>query len=79
MSKFYVLTSKKYHSMHVTRWDGYWTGQTYNYQKECYAIVNQDIDKAKKYTSEKVARNSAYKLTERVVNYEFLVEEHVTE
>ena len=48
----YVLKAKEEYDDYFS--DGYYTGNMYMYQGEYYAVVNDDLDKAKKYTSLKV-------------------------
>lgn len=55
--------------------DGYFTGETYIFQGEKYAVVDIEIDKAKKYTSLKRAENAAERMFCTIVNYVFDVEE----
>lgn len=75
---FYVLTSECY-GYHGINWDGYYTGDTYIFQGEKYAICDRDISKAKKYTSRKRAENAAESLLSSVVNYVFKVKKMVGE
>ena len=55
--------------------DGYYTGATYFFQGEKYAVVERDIDEAKKYTSLKRAERAADSMLGRISNYVFDVEE----
>ena len=55
--------------------DGFYTGSTYIFHGEKYAIVDRDIDKAKKYTSLKRAENAAECMLGSIANYVFEVEE----
>lgn len=73
-NKQYVLTSDHY-GVGAHHWDGYYTGKTYIYQGEVYAVCDKDINKAKKYSSLKRAENAVKSLFERVKNYVFEVEE----
>lgn len=70
----YVLKAKPY-AWNRRFSDGYYTGETYTFQGEKYAVVEKDINKAKKYTSLKRAENAAEKLFESISNYAFGVEE----
>ena len=70
----YVLSSDCYGVGNNT-WDGYYTGDTYIFQGEKYAVCDKDINKAKKYTSRKRAENAAESLFRKTVNYVFTVEE----
>ena len=45
----YVLSSRPYPPHDY--WDGYYTGKRYTFQREPYAAVDYDIEKAKVYTS----------------------------
>ena len=74
--KQYVLVSDSY-GVGNKRWDGYYTGDTYIYQGEVYAVCDKEIDKAKKYSSRKRAENAARSLFEKITNYVFEVEEVV--
>lgn len=69
----YVLKAKEEYDDYFS--DGYYTGNMYMYQGEYYAVVNDDLDKAKKYTSLKRAENAANSLFNKIVNYEFCVKE----
>lgn len=73
-NKQYVLTSNTY-GIGNEYWDGYYTGDTYIYQGEVYAVCDKDINKAKKYSSLKRAENAAKSLYNKVYNYDFEVEE----
>lgn len=53
--------------------DGYYTGKTYKYGGETYAIVTRSISDAKKYKTKKAAENACNKLYESVCNYVFKV------
>lgn len=72
--KQYVLCSDNY-GIGKKQWDGYYTGSTYIYQGEEYAVCDRDISKAKKYSSLKRAENAAQALFKRVTNYVFEVRE----
>ena len=72
--KQFVLTSDSY-GIGNKYWDGYYTGDTYTYQGEVYAVCDRDINKAKKYSSLKRAENAAKSLSEKITNYVFEVEE----
>ena len=72
--KLFVLASDAYGPGN-RHWDGYYTGVTYTYQGEIYAVCDKDINKAKKYSSLKRAENAAKSLFEKVTNYVFEVEE----
>ena len=74
----YVLSSDCY-GVGKNAWDGYYTGDTYIFQGEKYAVCDKDINKAKKYTSRKRAKNAAESLFGKIVNYVFTVEEMVGE
>lgn len=76
--KQYVLTSDSY-GIGNKQWAGYYTGDTYIYQGEVYAVCDKDIDKAKKYSSLKRAENAAKSLFEKVTNYVFEVEEMLSD
>lgn len=52
--------------------DGFYTGKTYIFRDARYAVVDNDISKAKKYTSYERAIRAASKLS--VENYIFDVE-----
>lgn len=56
--KRFVLSSDFYGAGNE-HWDGYYTGKTYIYQGEVYAVCDTDINKAKKYSSLKRAENAA--------------------
>ena len=71
--KRFVLSSDFYGAGNE-HWDGYYTGKTYIYQGEVYAVCDTDINKAKKYSSLKRAENAAKSLFEKVENYVFEVE-----
>ncbi len=73
---FFVLKSENY-GAHRTHNDGYYTGDKYIYQSEYYAVCDNDISKAKKYTSLKRAENACEKLNQRITNYLFTVKELV--
>lgn len=72
--KQYILSSKPY-GIHGTHFDGWYTGNTYQYQFEQYAICDTDINKVKKYSSLTRAEKAKDALNEKVVNYYFEVEE----
>lgn len=70
----FVLRSREYGG-YTTIWDGYFTGKTYTFMHEKYAVCDTDINKAKKYTSLKRAENSAERMLGTIANYVFDVEE----
>lgn len=70
----FVLKAKPYEGR-MRFSDGYYTGDTYIFQGEKYAVVDTDIDKAKKYSSLKRAENSAERMIYSIANYVFDVEE----
>ena len=70
----YVLSSDCY-GVGKNTWDGYYTGNTYIFQGEKYAVCDTNISKAKKYSSLKRAEKAAESLFKNVVNYVFEVEE----
>ena len=72
--KIFVLESKKY-GIHGTHFDGWYTGDIYQYQFEQYAVCDTDINKAKKYSLLKRAENAKDALNRKVVNYDFEVRE----
>ena len=72
--KQFVLVSDNY-GIYGKNWDGYYTGDTYQYEGEIYAVCNTDINKAKKYSSFKRAENAKNALYNKIVNYEFEVRE----
>lgn len=74
--KQFVLKSDDY-GVGNKHCDGYYTGDTYFFQGELYAVCDKDINKAKKYSSLKRAENAARSLFEKVTNYVFEVEEMV--
>lgn len=53
--------------------DGYYTGKTYKYGGETYAIVTRSISDAKKYKTKKIAENACNKLYDSICNYIFKV------
>lgn len=66
----YVLKARPYYGgMGFS--DGYYTGDTYIFQSEKYAVVEKDINKAKKYTSLKRAERAAESMNKSIVNYAF--------
>lgn len=71
----YVLKSRPYppHDM----WDGYYTGDKYMFQSECYAVADCDIEKAKIYTSLARATNACNALNNSVCNYQFDVKSFI--
>lgn len=71
----FVLKAQPYCGQYTRFSDGYYTGDTYIYQGEKYAVCEKDINKAKKYTSLKRAENAAKKMFDSIVNYVFDVEE----
>lgn len=73
-NKQFVLSSDSY-GVGKGNWDGYYTGDTYVYKGEVYAVCDTDITKAKKYSSRKRAENAAKTLFEKIANYIFEVEE----
>ena len=72
--KQYVLESESY-GVGRKHFDGYYTGDTYIFQGEKYAVCDTDFEKAKKYTSLKRAEKAKEALNEKVVNYDFEVKE----
>lgn len=68
----FVLKSKPY-----LPWDrfgdGYYTGETYFFQKERYAVCEKELDKAKHYKNFKVAKNACEKMLVKCCNYVFAV------
>jgi hypothetical protein len=72
--KQYVLCSD-YYGVGKLHWDGYYTGNTYIYQGEKYAVCSTDINEAKIYSSFKRAENASQALFETIVNYVFEVKE----
>lgn len=72
--KQYVLCSDNY-GIGNRQWDGYYTGSTYFFQGEEYAVCDRDINKAKKYNSPKRAKTAAEALFKRITNYVFEVKE----
>lgn len=71
----YILNSKEYPHFPCNRWDGYYTGTCFKFNKENYACVDLNVEKAKKYKSFKIAQKACDTLNAKVVNYEFYVEE----
>lgn len=70
--KAYVLQA--YTETENTRFsDGFYTGDTYQYQGEIYAVVERELDLAKMYFSEKRAQSAANSLNRKVCNYKFTV------
>lgn len=69
--KTYVLSSKKCDR----HWDGYYTGKTYMFNKERYAVCDTRLRNAKQYMSRKRAENARTALENKIVNYEFDIEE----
>ena len=69
-----VLKAKPY-AGRMSFSDGYYTGETYIFQGEKYAVCDRDINKAKKYTSLKRAERAAECMLEKIANYVFDVEE----
>lgn len=68
----FVLKSRKYPMCNnYYAWDGYYTGKNYILLGENYAVVDERLEKAKKYTSRKRAENACDKLNEKVINYQF--------
>ena len=53
--------------------DGYYTGKTYKFGGEAYAVVASSTSDAKKYKTKKIAENVCNKLYESVCNYVFKV------
>lgn len=53
--------------------DGYYTGKTYKFGGETYAVVASSTSDAKKYKTKKAAENACNKLYESVCNYVFKV------
>ena len=51
--------------------DGYYTGKSYQFMGEQYAVCNTDVDKAKKYSSKKRAENAAQAALNNFCNYVF--------
>ena len=70
----FVLKAKPYEGRFRFS-DGYYTGETYIFQGEKFAVVEMDINKAKKYTSLKRAERAAESMFESIANYVFDVEE----
>lgn len=70
--KYYVLAENPFPRRFG---DGYYTGDTYVYQGEIYAVCNKDLKKAKRYTSKKRAERAAAALFYKICNYIFEVEE----
>lgn len=70
----YVLKSKPYQTFDKFG-DGYYTGATYVFQGEYYAVCERDIKKAKKYSSFKRAERATECLHSKIVNYVFEVVE----
>ena len=70
----YVLKAKPYEGR-MRFSDGYYTGETYIFQGEKYAVVENDIDIAKKYTSLKRAERAAESMLKSIANYVFDVVE----
>ncbi len=66
----YVLKSRPYLSFDNFG-DGYYTGASYIFQGECYAVCERELEKAKQYKSLKVARNSATRYLSKFCNYIF--------
>lgn len=71
----FVLRTKPYVGNGTSLWDGYYTGDTYQYEGEIYAVANTPISKAKKYSSRKRAENAVESLENKVCNYLFEVVE----
>ena len=66
----YVLKSRPYLTYDI--WgDGYYTGKSYVYQHEKYAICNKDLNKAKHYKSKAVAIRVCEGSALNFVNYIF--------
>lgn len=72
--KIFVLESEKY-GVHRTHFDGYYTGDTYQFQGEMYAVCDTDFDKVKKYSFLKRAENAKEALNRKITNYYFRVRE----
>lgn len=53
----------------------YYTGYTYRFRREWYAVVDHDVEKAKVYSSRKRAINAMESLNNKCVNYLFEVGE----
>ena len=70
----FVLKAKPYEGRFRFS-DGYYTGETYIFQGEKYAVVDTDIDRAKKYTSLKRAERAAESMLASIANYVFDVVE----
>lgn len=66
----YVLKSRPY-LPYDHFGDGYYTGESYVFQKERYAICDKDIEKAKHYKSFKVAQKSCVGAIKKFCNYVF--------
>lgn len=66
----FVLKSSSYG---YASFDGYYTGNTYVYQGEVYAVCDTDLSKVKKYSSEKRAANACDALNRKCSNYLFTV------
>ena len=67
----YLLKDKPTDVTRLT--DGYYTGKTYKFGGETYAIVARCISDAKKYKTKKIAENVCNKLYDSVCNYTFKV------
>ena len=66
----YVLKSRPYLDFD-REGDGYFTGETYFFQKEKYAVCDHDLEKAKKYKSLKRALTACEKSFGAFANYVF--------
>ena len=71
----FVLKAQPYCGQGTRFSDGYYTGDTYIFHGEKYAVVEKDITKAKKYTSLKRAERAAESLFNSISNYIFDVKE----
>lgn len=70
MTEMYALESKPY-LPHAFNGDGYYTGNSYIYQGEKYAVCDHFLHKAKLYKSQKVAQRIAE--NNNFANYSFRV------
>lgn len=71
----FVLKSEPYFGGSTKYWDGYYTGDTYQYEGEQYAVTNTSLAFAKIYKHKGVAQRSCDALNRKVTNYEFKVVE----
>ena len=70
----YILKSDSYGN--GICFDGYYTGHTYIYQQEYYAVCSTNISEIKIYKSKKIAENACKALNRKVSNYIFEVTEN---